>query len=190
MNNSFSDKMNKLGAAQDLSDKGCTQVKQEEADIQEDPTLQSETLSKSLNDRTDNGASLNHWLQFLLDDPNPSYILASPANARHDLMVGSMLGGARLEQESLWPMFKIDNFSQGLADLSFNQFTSQIEPMSSHTMDACFEEEDVLDELMNVAQASQDENAHYENSFFVAKLSGNLVGDSLQFDNMYHLWGK
>lgn len=190
MNNSFSDKMNKLGAAQDLSDKGCTQVKQEEADIQADPTLQSETLSESLNDRTDNGASLNQWLQFLLDDPNPSYILASPANGRHDLTVSSMLGGARLEQESPWPMFKTDNFSQGLADLSFNQFTSQIEPLSSHTMDACFEEEDVLDELMNVAQASRAENAHNENSFFVAKLSGNLVGDSLQFDNMYNLWGN
>jgi len=190
MTNSFSDKNTNLGAVEDMSDKDYPQVKREEADIQADPTLQSETSFERLNDRTDNSASLNQWLEFLLDDSNPSYILTSPANARNDLKVSSMLGGARLEQESLWPMFKIDNFSQGLADLSFNQSTYQIEPVLSHRMDVCFEEEDVLDEILNVAQASQDENTHTEHSFFMAKLSGNLVGDSLQFDNTYNLWGN
>lgn len=190
MTNSFSDKNTNLGAVEDMSDKDYPQVKREEADIQADPTLQSETSFERLNDRTDNSASLNQWLEFLLDDSNPSYILTSPANARNDLKVSSMLGGARLEQESLLPMFKIDNFSQGLADLSFNQSTYQIEPVLSHRMDACFEEEDVLDEILNVAQASQDENTHTEHSFFMAKLSGNLVGDSLQFDNTYNLWGN
>lgn len=190
MNNSFSDKNTNLGAVEDMSDKDYPQVKREEADIQEDPTLQSETSFERLNDRTDNSASLNQWLEFLLDDSNPSYILTSPANAINDLKVSSMLGGARLEQESLWPMFKIDNFSQGLADLSFNQSTYQIEPVLSHRMDACFEEEDVLDEILDVAEASQDENTHTEHSFFMAKLSGNLVGDSLQFDNTYNLWGN
>lgn len=190
MNSSFSDKMTKPDVVEDLSDKSYPQVKQEEAEIQADTTLQSETSFERLNDRTDNSATLNQWLEFLLDDSSPSYILASPANARNDLKVSSMIGGARLEQESLWPMFKIDNFSQGIADLSFNQFTSQIEPTMSHTTDACFEEEDVLDKILKVAQAGQNEDTHNEHPFFMAKLSGNLVGDSLQFDSMYNLWGN
>jgi len=55
--------------------------------------------------------------------------------------------GCKIRAGTLWTMFKIDKFSQGITDLSFNQFTSHIEPMLSHTIDANFEEEDVLNEL-------------------------------------------
>jgi hypothetical protein len=70
----------------------------------------------------------------MLDDSNSSYMLTSPANARNDLKVNTMVGNTRLEQESLRPMFKIDNISEGSTDSNFNQFTSHIEPMLSHRM--------------------------------------------------------
>ena len=59
MNNSFSDRMTKLGAIEDLSNKGYPQVKQEEVDIQVDPTLQSKISFERLSDRTNNNVSIN-----------------------------------------------------------------------------------------------------------------------------------
>eukprot|EP01018_Ginkgo_biloba_P032297 Gb_19279 [translate_table: standard] len=188
MNNSCPEKMTLFGNSEEWSNGSYSQLRQEECSMTNSrfPVKRSEVL----NDMTEDNVALNKWFELLLDDANPDCILTSPGKSIEELKVHSMAGDTRLKSKAAYPMLKVEDFSGPSADVSFNESGALDGSLLSENMDAYLEERDVLEDILHVAQAFQEDITHLGHSFPIDNFAGDLIRDSLVFDNSVTSMGR
>ncbi|KAH9302613.1 hypothetical protein KI387_014196, partial [Taxus chinensis] len=159
--------------------KSCSQIRQDESSIRSNLTFSPQSSSETLNNSNDCNAFSQGLLEFEADDTIPNCNFRSPEHFRNDLKVNSTLEGARIQQDSAHPMLKVEDFPECLGDVSLNmpgamngsRFTKKL-------YDPC-QEDDIVEEILNAAQASQDCNSHLEHSFSLNDFADSSIRESL-----------
>ncbi|GLJ22552.1 hypothetical protein SUGI_0424440 [Cryptomeria japonica] len=167
MSNSFSETMSSFGYVQEWSEKKYSQIRQEEGGIQANLALPSETSSENLNDKNDCKAPQSWLLESGFSDTNK--------NGKDS----SVFEGPRIQEEFPHPMIKVENNPGYLGDVKLNvPRTLSGSPLTKKLNDH-FEEEDILQKILEVAQASQNCNTHLGHSFSVDGFADNLIRESV-----------
>jgi len=130
--------------------------------------LPSKISSKILNDTTGDSAPLNKWLDILLDDTNSNSSCVAPDEDTIHTQVDAMPDTPRTQCESACLPFDESEFPQIPVNISFSQYG-----VPNGCLDAYFEEERMLDEMLSAA--SQD----YTNSKAYRSFIGDTFADIL-----------
>eukprot|EP01018_Ginkgo_biloba_P015634 Gb_36765 [translate_table: standard] len=151
-------------------------------EIQVISSLPSETSSEVLNDMTEDIATLDTWLDILLDDTNSNSVFIPHSDDTTNTEADSTLGAPRSQCECTL-LLDAEDFPEIPTDLSFTEFGSANGYLIGEKMDAYFEEERILEEMLQAA--SEDSSNHQVDDAFPSDTFADILnGDYIELDNL------